>query len=261
MKTQSIEILYQNERLRGYLDLPEDFDPIENTGKISMVIQFHGMCGQSDSSIDRALAQYFTSQNMGVVRVNFLGHGNSDGDFFKVTVPGQLPQAEAILRYTLDLSFTENVLAVGHSMGAIAATMLAGKYPDQIERLFLLAPAFVIEKLCQTGQFGDFSYDPAEPPEMVEIPGTRFKFSQEYLISGKYIDIMGWASRFPKPVYVIHGDCDDFLPVDVIRSYVSGFPQGHFKVLEKANHFFGGTKPALIECIDQLLQMEDSILF
>ncbi|MDO4977161.1 MAG: alpha/beta hydrolase [Eubacteriales bacterium] len=249
METRKIEINYQGEILRGYMDLPDGF--LDNNSKISVVIQFHGMCGQCDSKIDLALAQYFTSKNMCVVRVNFLGHGDSEGDFFKVTVPGQLPQAEEILRYVKNLPFVGEISLVGHSMGAIAATMLAGKYPNEIERVILLAPAFIIEKLCQTGEFGDFSYDPQYPPEKVGIPGTRFLFSREYLVTGKDINIMGWASKFPGPVCVIHGDADDFLPVNIIAPYVKGFPQGEMKIVEGGSHFFGGTKTQMIACVDE----------
>lgn len=246
LNSKRIEIDYMGETLRGFLDLPVDFQ-----GEIPVVIQLHGMCGQCDSKIDLAMASYFTSQGMAVVRVNFLGHGNSDGDFMKVTVPGQLPQAEAILHFAKKLPFAGKISLVGHSMGAVAATMLAGKYPDEIERLTLLAPAFVIEKLCQTGQFGDFSYDPAYPPETVVVPGTRFIFSKEYLITGKYIDILGWAAKFSGPTCMIHGDSDDYLPVDVIRPYVAGFPNGEMKIVEGGSHFFGGKKKEMIDCIDE----------
>ena len=280
MITKAIEIDYQGERLRGFLDLPdsvseedgraimgegpllprEEFpsigekSPKKMEKRIPLVIQFHGMCGRCDSKIDLALMKYFTGQGMAVVRVNFLGHGNSDGDFFQVTVPGQLPQAEAILAYAQSLPFAGEILIVGHSMGAVAATMLAGKHAEEIEKMILLAPASVIETLCQTGQFGDFEYDPADPPEMIEIPGTRFRFSREYLVSGKYIDIMSWAAKFKKPVCIIHGDQDDMLPLEVIQPFVHAFTDCQFKIIEGASHFFGGSKKEMVACVDEFLR-------
>ena len=274
MKTENITINYQNQTLRGYLDLPEDGqeDLQENVADSSLqkesrgdvannlpdrpldiVIQLHGMCGQCDSKIDLALAAYFTSRHKAVIRVNFLAHGNSDGDFFKVTIPDEVLQAREILAYARALPYAGRIILVGHSMGAAVATLLAGEQPEDIDTMILLAPASVIERLCQTGDFGDFTFDPSDPPEKIEIPGTRFKFSREYLVTGKYMDIMGHAAAYPKPVCVIHGQKDAFLPMAEIEDFVRAFPHASLCKVEGASHFFNGTKDKMVECIDRFL--------
>ena len=80
---------------------------------------------------------------MASFRFDFLGSGESDGNFEEMTASKEIAEANTILNFVKkDPRIDPNqVSLLGLSMGGLVASVLAGDRPDDIRRLALLAPA------------------------------------------------------------------------------------------------------------------------
>src|SRR5206468_3910598 len=79
---------------------------------------------------------YFAHHGANVLAVDLPGHGRSDGN--------ALASVRAIADWIvalLDAASVARAALVGHSMGSLAALDAAGRYPQRMTRLALLAPS------------------------------------------------------------------------------------------------------------------------
>jgi pimeloyl-ACP methyl ester carboxylesterase len=89
-----------------------------------------------DHSVWALQSRYFAHHGANVLAVDLPGHGRSDGN--------ALASVRAIADWIvalLDAAGVARAALVGHSMGSLAALDAAGRYPQRITRLALLAPS------------------------------------------------------------------------------------------------------------------------
>ena len=81
--------------MRGVVNTPDDFD--ENK-KYPTVIIIHGFGGDRNGSINFRLnhAKYLTDRGFVAIRFDFSGSGESDGDFYDMTVSREERELELI---------------------------------------------------------------------------------------------------------------------------------------------------------------------
>jgi len=127
--------------LRGMEHIPEK----SLDEKVPAVILFHGFTGTKLEphrlflKISRALEK----QGIASFRFDFLGSGESDGDFEEMTVSKEIEEAHAIVDFVkrdgrIDPS---RIYLLGLSMGGLVASVVAGERPNDVAKLILMAPA------------------------------------------------------------------------------------------------------------------------
>ena len=98
------------------------------------IVFVHGAA--NDHSVWALQSRYFAHHGANVLAVDLPGHGRSDGD--------ALGTVEALARWLvvlLDAIGVDRTALVGHSMGSLAVLDMAGRYPERVSHLALLAPA------------------------------------------------------------------------------------------------------------------------
>ena len=134
--------------IKRMLHTPDGF-----TGKVPMALIFHGFTGNKMEPhfIFVKLSRMLEKAGIASLRFDFLGSGESDGEFKDMTLSGELKDAEAILEYAKSLDFVDQdkIYAVGLSMGGAVASMLAGLHSEDIAALCLWAPAGNMGELIQ----------------------------------------------------------------------------------------------------------------
>ena len=106
------------------------FDP-----SLPCVVFIHGAL--HDHSGFTLLARWFAHHGRSVLALDLPGHGRSAGP--------PLPDIESLADWTLaalDAAGVARAALVGHSMGSLVALEAAGRAPDRVERLVLLAAAY-----------------------------------------------------------------------------------------------------------------------
>lgn len=91
------------------------------------------------------LAVHFAKQNIGSVRYDKRGCGKSSGDYMSCGLYDLLADAKCVLEYILEKYSSEQtkIVLLGHSEGAIIASMLSNEYADELEGLILICPYII----------------------------------------------------------------------------------------------------------------------
>lgn len=224
MKTH-IELDYQGETLRGYLDTPSE------EGPHPLVIMFHGFTGDCTEKkyLLTRLAGELASHGIASQRLSFRGCGESDGDHTAVSCRNQADQIKAILTFSRSLPNVDpdRIILLGMSMGGAAATLAAAGLQDQLRGLILLAPAFRYadkfrHRYDETGIFWHGNL----PVGRAFLEDAR---PEAFRAALKEITI---------PVHFFHGTNDTSVLPAVSMEFVSFTREGRLFLIEGGDHGF-----------------------
>jgi pimeloyl-ACP methyl ester carboxylesterase len=152
-------------------------------------------------------------------------------------------QAEA-LSPLLDCAPGQRVLLVGQSYGAAIATLMAAAQPDKVGALVLLS-----------GLYGDIGPTGVRLVELGRrihgvIPRDLKNAITEVLAQGPQQSTVREAlRRLTMPIHIVHGDEDDFAPIDAARDLaedLAGMANVSLTVVPHANHFLNEGPPELV---------------
>lgn len=248
---------YQVYGPQGGLDiriiLPEGFNP--ETDKCPVVILMHGIFSKKESKLITALAEGLPEEGIGTVSFDFGGQGRSEGLVEEMTIEKEIADAMAILEYTLSLPYVSQIGFLGHSQGGVVASMAAGRLAQQGSDipvgLALIAPGSIIKEACEAGIFFSARFDPADPPETVSILGRSRVLGREYILQTQQLDIFGTAACYQGPVFILHGESDNIVPVWCSERFMEAYDgRATLSVVDNASHIFAGKrKEAVIRVI------------
>jgi len=117
----------------------------ENQQKFPAVLFCHGFGGNKSGKFRLfvRLAEKLAKSGIAVLRVDFRGSGDSEGDFKDTTIQSQLEDAASALAFfknhpQID---AERIAVLGRSLGGMIAYATAVRHPE-VKSLALLAPVF-----------------------------------------------------------------------------------------------------------------------
>ncbi|MCD8009580.1 MAG: alpha/beta hydrolase [Lachnospiraceae bacterium] len=230
--TKKVEIKRDGLTLRGYMTVPE-------APEYDMVIQFHGFvmnCGHEEDSLMYMMSQHLNSLGLGTIRMDFNGHGDSDGKMQDMTVLNEIGDANAILNYVRSIPQVRNIYVLGHSQGGVIASILAGYYPDVVDKLVLMAPAATLKDDAIEGTIMGQSYDPHAIPDKITALGVDV--GGFYFRTGQTLPIYEWASHYDGPVCLIHGDEDAIVNCRASKKFHEVYKNSELHLLSGGNHSF-----------------------
>ncbi|WP_125770550.1 alpha/beta hydrolase [Companilactobacillus furfuricola] len=245
-----VEIQRDGLTLRGTLTLPK-------ADSFDLAILMHGFTSDRGMNPDQLLYQMadrLSAEGFATLRVDFNGHGQSDGAFEDMTVLNEISDGKAILDYARELSGVKKIYLVGHSQGGVVASMLAGYYSDSIERMILLAPAATLKDDALKGDTQGYTYDPQHIPDKLPIK-KGLTLGGFYLRTAQTLPIYEVARQFRGPVQLVHG-LDDMV-VDPIASkrYDEVYEKSDLTLLPHADHGFteGGSREEVLDIVCSFL--------
>lgn len=234
---KAVEIQRNGMVLRGMLHTPDGF-----TGKVPMALIFHGFTGNKMEPhfIFVKLSRILEKAGIASLRFDFLGSGESDGEFKDMTLSGELKDAEAILEYAKSLDFVDQdkIYAVGLSMGGAVASMLAGLHSEDIAALCLWAPAGNMGELIQNS-IREMEAAGVNISEMEYYDHGGNLVGKAFVEDVTSLDIFKIASFYDKRVLILHGDKDEAVPLETSHRYLEIYgDKAKLHVLEGADHTF-----------------------
>ena len=230
----SFEIVRDNVRLHAILDVPG----VQQNTKLPLVILMHGFTASTADSIIVSEAQALVNAGYAVLRSDFNGHGQSTGSFSDMTVSSEIADAEAVLNYAKSLPHFSKIAVAGHSQGGVVASMLAGKHPNDISALILMAPAAVLKDDAKKGEIFGTVFDPNDVPASVDVLGKSL--GRSYILDAQKLKIYRTAENYTGPVCIIHGDADIVVPLSYSEKYDSRYAYSSLGVIPGADHGFKG---------------------
>ena len=211
---------------------------------VPMVILMHGFGGNKDgvyemSPILRTLADKLEAQGIASIRFDFNGHGESEGEFWQMTVPNLIEDAMKVYEYVRDLRYVSTVSVLGHSQGGVVASMVAGQLRTEIKCAALMAPAAVLRDDIIRGNFMGAQFDPLNlQGDYIEIYGGTMKLGTEYIRQALELPIYETAAQYKGPLCVMHGKKDEMVPYTYGIRFAQQSDNAELYLLPEENHTF-----------------------
>jgi len=201
------------QRLVGILQVPEKSKRGEKAPGIAM---FHGFTGNRTEAhrffvyVARALCD----SGFVVLRFDFRGSGDSDGEFEDMTVPGEVSDAGKALTFLGKLKAVDKdrIGVIGLSMGGRVAALLASR-DSRIKFAVLYSAA--LSPLRQ--RF--FSQGRKEDLEKLEA-GEAIQVGEGWYLKKPFFDTVDEPvpfdvmNRIKVPILLVHSDADQVVPMD-----------------------------------------------
>ena len=231
----------------GKLSILLDIPPTRETVKGPVVVACHGFTSWKGEPLLTAVAEAAYKAGFPVVRFDFNGHGESGGDFSKMTVSSEVDDLRRVLEWAAKQPWGSDFLLVGHSQGGVVSGMACGLY-DGIKGAVLLAPAGVLVDDSKSGRIFDARIDPANPPETIPLfGGTKLLggcFVRDAQKLPLYDTVAKAGSCGVRSVCVIHGQADVVVPYSYGQRFADAASaaavpcQAEFHLLYGADHGF-----------------------
>ncbi len=190
-------------------------------------------CGKDIAAASR-IARALTRERIGVLRFDFTGLGNSDGDFANTNFSSNLEDLLAAARWLNEAHGGPQIL-IGHSLGGAAVLGVADRVDSAVAVCTIGAPSKArhVEHLF------------VDAKEQIEADGcARVRIGlREFPVRRQLLeDLEKYAStdhirRLRKALLVMHSPVDDVVPVtEAARIYEAAQHPKSFVSLDRADH-------------------------
>lgn len=190
------------------------------------------------SRITRALAR----QGIAVLRFDFTGLGNSDGDFSNTNFSSNLQDLICAAEY-LEQQYSAPELLIGHSLGGAAVLAVAQHLPSVKAVATIGAPATAghVRHLFAK------SYDEIMEKQSahVELNGRRFMIKRQFIDDLEQHNSVAHIGALKKALLIFHSPVDQIVPIsEAARIYNAAKHPKSFVSLDNADHLLSRPQDA-----------------
>jgi putative redox protein len=234
------KVIFQNKEghnLVGRLELPPDQHPH------NYVIFAHCFTCNKNLSAIKNIGKALTSKGFGVLRFDFTGLGESEGDFADTNFSGNVEDLIAAAEY-LKVNYQAPTLMVGHSLGG-AAVIFAAAEIDSVRAVATIGapsdPSHVkhllkseIEEIKTSGK------------AVVNLSGRDFTIKKQFLEDLETKSLPDTAKKLRKALLVMHSPQDDTVGIKNAEEIYHGakHPKS-FVSLDDADHLLMNKKDSV----------------
>ncbi len=212
-------------------------DPIGKKDKI--VILCHGFSTGKDGETYLTMQRLLNEKNLTTFRFDFFGHGESQGKFEDVTVSEAVDDVLQAINFVKSLGY-KKIGLLGSSFGGMAIILAASKTPD-LSVLVLISPVSIyrgrgvswltkdgIEKWKRKGW--TYYYSKKED--------KNFKLNYTFYEDAISHDGYKAAEKINAHTLILHGDKDEYVPVENSKKLAKLIKSCKLKVIKGAYHHF-----------------------
>lgn len=238
MNTAKVE--FQNgegQKLVGRLELPADRHPH------NFALFAHCFTCTKNLSAVRNISKALTSNGFGVLRFDFTGLGESEGDFADTNFSGNVQDLVAAADYLAE-QYASPSLLVGHSLGG-AAVIFAATQVDSVKAVATVGapsnPVHVkhllksgLEEIQETGK------------AVVNLSGRDFTIKKQFLDDLQANSLPETVKQLRKPLLIMHSPQDDTVGIkNAEEIYLAAHHPKSFVSLDGADHLLFNKRDSL----------------
>ncbi len=196
-------------KLCGIISKPE----VEQ--KLPCVILCHGYDTLKNNTTNKKLFKKLLENNIGSLRFDFRGHGESEGSMRTLTLTKTIDDLQSALKYVKSLNWIDQkrIGILGNSFSGVASTLVTSKNQEVKALVLLSAVSYYPEvKKIQLGKEGIQKW---KKDGFMYLPGFERKVKMDYAFyedSLKYRSY-DFADRIRAAVLMVHDDRDKEVPI------------------------------------------------
>lgn len=216
------------QQLVGALELPDGAQPA------SFALFAHCFtCGKDIAAATR-IARALAEQGIGVLRFDFTGLGNSDGDFANSNFSSNVSDLVAAAEYLREHRGAPELL-LGHSLGGAAVLAAAHQLPDVKAIVTIGAPAtadhvshLFRDKIDEIRERGSAA---------VALGGRELTIQSQLIDDLEEFTDTGHIGRLRRPLLIFHSPVDRIVPIsEAAAIYEAAKHPKSFISLDNADH-------------------------
>lgn len=221
------EIETEKGTLRGLLTKPKN--EIKD-----IVVMFHGYTGHKNENgfLFKQISWEIVKDNIASLRFDFLGSGDSDGEYIDVTFLTECEEGRKIIDYAYKMNQNKPIILLGFSMGGAVAAYLSYEQREKIKKLVLISPAGCMNLHANN----TFTNNVVDENGNVDLGG--YYLNEKFKNSFNGINLYQDVEKFDKPVLVIHGGNDLSVPIEYGKKYSELYPCSEFHEVIGAPHCY-----------------------
>jgi alpha/beta superfamily hydrolase len=202
---QRVFFYSSGQKIVGILHLPDSEEE-----KFPCVITCHGYYSTKDSKKYIEIAKSFCRDKFAVLRFDFRGCGESEGNIEETTLSGRVNDLKAALQLVRNhVQISKNIGLLGSSMGGCVAIIVAAEDPEILAIATWSTPSYL-------SSFFD--------------KGILQRDIERY-------DIHEIVKRIIAPILIIHGDADELVPLFHAKGlYESSNEPKVLKIINSGDH-------------------------
>ncbi|MEE8613369.1 MAG: alpha/beta fold hydrolase [Nitrospirales bacterium] len=212
-------------------------EPVEKTERA--VILCHGFLSNKNSKTNRRLTDLLVPVGFSTLRFDWLGLGETEGDFADITIGLCWNQLECALDF-LQAKGYHHLGVIGSSFGGLIAILAAARNPTfSAIGLKCPVPDFPETLRLELGEEGMNRWKQTDTIPNVtggtEPVSLRFAFYEDCC---RY-DVFKAAASIQTPTVITHGDQDKLVPLHQIHRLAQAIPgEKQVHILPGADHHF-----------------------
>ena len=229
------KVFFQNSkgnRLCGILS-----DPTEDR-HLPIMVLCHGFSTSKGGRTYVRLEKIFNLKKYSTFRFDFFGHGESEGKFEEITVSEAVNDVKCAIRFVKDSGYTKIGL-IGSSFGGLASIITAG----QSEDIYVLALKSPISDYMGLLVARDQDLDIKKWKEKGSIAvkgvdGQNLRLNYSFFEDAQRVDGYQSAKNIKVRTLLVHGNCDQTVPLDQSRKAARLIPDCRLEIIEGADHTY-----------------------
>ncbi|MEM9103218.1 MAG: bifunctional alpha/beta hydrolase/OsmC family protein [Pseudomonadota bacterium] len=225
----------QDIHLSGLIELPE-------SAPRGMALFAHCFtCGKDITSASR-ICRALTQKGFAVLRFDFTGLGNSDGDFSNTNFSTNVEDLMAAAQH-LEAKYVAPSLLIGHSLGGAAVIAAASLLPSVKAVVTIGAPSHPGHVIRQL----ESAVPDIEKAGEVEVSlaGRPFKIKKQFLEDVTHAKLTHHLETLNKALLIFHSPIDTIVPIDeAAKIYQSANHPKSFITLDSADHLLSQKEDA-----------------
>ncbi|MEX0899885.1 MAG: bifunctional alpha/beta hydrolase/OsmC family protein [Gammaproteobacteria bacterium] len=190
-------------------------------------------CGRNIRSA-REITRALAAEGFAVLRFDFTGLGESDGEFADTNFSSNLDDLEDAAAWLGD-AYTAPQLLIGHSLGGTAVLAVADRLESVRAVATLAAPASAEHVLKNfDDQLGEIE---SSGSASVELGGSAFRIRRDFVEDARSHAVEDRLRRLRRALLVMHSPVDDTVSVDeATRIFTGAMHPKSFVSLDSADH-------------------------
>lgn len=237
MPVQKKKLTFMNQdgiELAGLLELPEQ--------PIAFALFAHCFTCTKDIVSASRIARHLADKGIAVLRFDFTGLGNSDGDFSNSNFSANLDDLHSAANYLREHYQAPDFL-IGHSLGGTAVLAAAENIPETKAVVTIGAPA---EPSHVLKQFADNIDDIVEQGcKQIDLAGRPFTIKKQFIDDLQSYTLADRISSLKKPLLIFHSPLDTTVSIEQAKIiYNAAKHPKSFVSLDKADHLLTNKQDA-----------------